>query len=567
MMHSLGEFFLQEKHMKVLLVGINAKFIHSNLAIRYLKAYAKDLDYNCTLKEFSINDSMERILEELILEKPDIIGFSCYIWNITLINQLTRLIRIAAPDIEILFGGPEVSYDGKSYLEENEGDYVISGEGEETYREFIEKKLEGRSLKGTAGIIIKAENDISTSSERKLMDFNKTVFPYEDEDILDNKIIYYEASRGCPFNCKYCLSSTSHGVRFLEMNRVKKELQFLMDKGVSLVKFVDRTFNCNPEYSMELWEFLIKADTVTIFHFEISADILYPVEMELLKTAPKNRLQFEVGVQTTNSDVLKNINRYVEFGTIKNNVLTVRSFNNIKQHLDLIAGLPGENLESFKQSFNDVYSLAPEEIQLGFLKLLKGSSMREEAVKWGIEYSPFPPYEVLKTKDISFGDLSFLKKIEKMVDKYYNSNKFNSILKYLVNKFDTPFDFYYALSSFYNLKGYFGRNISSVEYYKVFLEFSKEYLEEDNRILNELVKYEYLKHNKKRWLPDFLERFLLNKEEDKKLKSSLMAHGKELSKNAHIEMFKIDIFLYEKTGEIRNTDYLVIFDENSSEII
>ncbi len=567
MMHSLEEFFLQEKHMKVLLVGISAKFIHSNLAIRYLKAYAKDLDYNCTLKEFSINDSMERILEELILEKPDIIGFSCYIWNITLINQLTRLIRIAAPDIEILFGGPEVSYDGKSYLEENEGDYVISGEGEETYREFIEKKLEGRSLKGTAGIIIKAENDISTSSERKLMDFNKTVFPYEDEDILDNKIIYYEASRGCPFNCKYCLSSTSHGVRFLEMNRVKKELQFLMDKGVSMVKFVDRTFNCNPEYSMELWEFLIKADTVTIFHFEISADILYPVEMELLKTAPKNRLQFEVGVQTTNSDVLKNINRYVEFGTIKNNVLTVRSFNNIKQHLDLIAGLPGENLESFKQSFNDVYSLVPEEIQLGFLKLLKGSSMRAEAVKWGIEYSPFPPYGVLKTKDISFGHLSFLKKIEKMVDKYYNSNKFNSILKYLVNKFDTPFDFYSALSSFYNLKGYFGRNISSVEYYKVFLEFSKEYMEEDNRILNELVKYEYLKHNKKRWLPDFLERFLLNKEEDKKLKSSLMAYGKELSKNAHIEMFKIDIFLYEKTGEIRNTDYLVLFDENSSEII
>lgn len=558
--------------LKVLLVGINAKFIHSNLAIRYLKAFTKDLDYICTLKEFSINDSMEKILEDIIFEKPDIVGFSCYIWNISLINQLSRLIKKVNPNIELLFGGPEVSYDGTTYLKENEGDYCIIGEGEETYRELIQNKLKGYSLNELFddkihGLLVKKENNISTGNERKLMDFNKTIFPYEIEDLLENKIVYYEASRGCPFKCKYCLSSTSHGVRFLDINRVKKELSFLIEKKVSMVKFVDRTFNCNPKYSMELWRFLINADTDTTFHFEISADILYPEEIKLLKTAPKNRLQLEVGVQTTNKDILNNINRYVEFDTIKNNVITVKSFNNIKQHLDLIAGLPGETLSAFKKSFNDVYSLGIEEIQLGFLKLLKGSSMRNEAAYFGIEYSPFPPYEVLKTKAISYEELSLLKKIEKMVDKYYNSNKFNSVLEYMVNKFRSPFDFYYEFSRFYSSKGYFERTISSVEYYKVFMEFNKEYIKEDNSIINELVKYEYLKHNKKRWLPDFLERFLLSKDDDRKLKSLLNMNGIAVNKTAHIEMFKINIFLYEKNYEIKTGNFFILFDENFSEAI
>ena len=261
------------------------------------------------------------------------------------------------------------------------------------------------------------------------MNMDEIVFPYKEDENLDNKIVYYEASRGCPFNCKYCLSSTTHGVRFLNIERVKKELQYFIDKKVRLVKFVDRTFNCNFKFSMAIWEFLINADTNTQFHFEISADILKPQELELLRKAPKDRFQFEVGVQTTNDEVLNKINRFVNFSDIKEKVVELLEIKNIKQHLDLIAGLPGEDIISFKKSFNDVYSIGPEEIQLGFLKLLRGSSMREEAEEYGMKYSPYPPYEILETNDISYDELLILKKIENMVDKYYNSCKFNNVIK------------------------------------------------------------------------------------------------------------------------------------------
>ena len=411
--------------MKILFTAVNSKFVHSNLAVRYLKAFTKDMDYEGKIREFSINDREEKILEEIIKEKPDVVAFSTYIWNVEMVGRLADLIKRVDENIEILYGGPEVSYDSTIFLKEHIGDYVIVGEGEKTLREFIEYKLGKREITSIRGLVYREDKEVNFNGNRPLMSLDEIVFPYEEDEDLNNKIVYYEASRGCPFNCKYCLSSTVHGVRFQDIDRVLKELKYFVDKKVRLVKFVDRTFNCNHKFAMAIWDFLIKQDTETQFHFEISADILKNEEIELLRNAPDGRFQFEVGVQTTNDEILHNINRFVNFSDIKEKVVELLSLRNIKQHLDLIAGLPGEDFQSFKKSFNDVHSIKPEEIQLGFLKLLKGSSMREESEKWGMRFSQYPPYEILSTNNISYFELLELKKVEHMVDKYYNSGKFN----------------------------------------------------------------------------------------------------------------------------------------------
>ncbi|MDB1955697.1 B12-binding domain-containing radical SAM protein [Clostridium tertium] len=539
--------------MKILLTAINSKFVHSNLAVRYLRAFTKDMNYDCKIREFSINDRDEKILEEIIKERPNVVAFSTYIWNIEIIKRLSNLIKLVDEDIEILYGGPEVSYDSQNILKELNGEYIIEGEGEKTYREFVEYKLGEREINSIRSLYYKADGEVISNGKRPLMNMNELIFPYEEDENLDNKIVYYEASRGCPFNCKYCLSSTTHGVRFLDIDRVKQELKYFIDKEVRLVKFVDRTFNCNHKFTMAIWEFLINQDTKTQFHFEISADILKKSELELLRKAPKDRFQFEVGVQTTNDDVLNRINRFVNFSDIKEKVEELIQIRNIKQHLDLIAGLPGEDYNSFKNSFNDVYSISPEEIQLGFLKLLRGSSMREEAEEYGMKYSPYPPYEILKTKDISYDELIKLKKVEEMVDKYYNSQKFDNIIKYLVNKFDTPFDFYYTLGTYFDSKGYFDRNIGNSEYYRVFLDFNMEILKGDNSILKEILKFDYLTFNKKRGMPEFIQR---NLDKDEELKIKDQFKGVYSFKDYHLEIFDINISKFIKNSTVvKEKDY------------
>lgn len=551
--------------MKILLTAINSKFIHSNLAVRYLKAFTEDLSYECSIREFSINDREEKILEEVIKEKPNVVAFSTYIWNIEMITRLSNLIKMVDKNIEILYGGPEVSYDSFNILKELNGDYIIQGEGEKTYREFVEYKLGEKKLESIRGLYFKKCNDVIFNGNRPLMNMDEIVFPYKEDENLDNKIVYYEASRGCPFNCKYCLSSTTHGVRFLDIERVKKELQFFIDKKVRLVKFVDRTFNCNFKFSTAIWEFLINSDTKTQFHFEISADILKPQELEILRKAPKDRFQFEVGVQTTNDDVLRQINRFVNFSDIKEKVLELLAIKNIKQHLDLIAGLPGEDYKSFKKSFNDVYSIGPEEIQLGFLKLLRGSSMREEAELYDMKYSPYPPYEILSTKDISYDELLVLKKVEHMVDKYYNSQKFNNVIKFFIDKFETPFDFFLRLGEFFEMKDYFNRNIGNSEYYKVFLEFNEKVLKSDNSILRDIIKYDYLTFNKRRGMPEFLES-RMTKEAEIEIKNKLREYYS--FKENYIESFCIDIkeFINNNTIINKNTYYLFGYNGGSVEI-
>jgi len=549
--------------MKVLITAIDSKFIHSNLAVRYLKNFTKDLDYEAKIKELTINDREERILEEIIKEKPDIVAFSTYIWNVELISRVSNLIKKVNPNIEILYGGPEVSFDSRTFLQNNVGEYVIEGEGEKAYRDFILYKLGEIKLENVKGLHYKVDNVVYSNEKRPLMSMDEIVFPYEEDEDLSNKIVYYEASRGCPFNCKYCLSSTSHGVRFLAVDRVLNDLMYFINKKVRLVKFVDRTFNCNSKFAMAIWDFLIKQDINTQFHFEISADILKDEEIKLLSKAPKGRFRFEVGVQTTNDDILRNINRFVNFSDIKEKVLELMSLKNIDQHLDLIAGLPGEDYESFKKSFNDVYEIHPEEIQLGFLKLLKGSSMREDADKYGMEYSPYPPYEILKTDNLSYEELLKLKKVEEMVDKYYNSLKFDYIIKYFEGKFDSPFDFYYSLGIFFENKGYFNKNIGNAEYYKVFLDFNESVLEESNKYLQEIIRFNYLIYNKRRGLPEFL-RSDMEREEEKSIKEKLKE--KYSFKEYHLEKFKINIEKYIETGEVLEENTYYLFNDKADYI-
>ncbi len=527
--------------------------------MRYLKAFTKDLDFQGDIKEFSINDRVENILEGIIEEKPDVVAFSCYIWNMEFVNRLAELIKLVDPNIEILYGGPEVSYEGKEFLENHEGEYVIVGEGEKTFREFVLYKLGEGKIEDIKGLNYKRDGKVFENPKRPEMDMNELVFPYTYEEDINNKIVYYEASRGCPFKCKYCLSSVMHGVRFLDVERVKKELKYFMERGLKLVKFVDRTFNCNREYTVELLKYLSEQDTETRFHFEVAADLLTEEQIEILNNAPKGRFQLEVGVQTTNNEVLHNINRYITYENIKEKVLKVAVGKNVMQHLDLIAGLPGEDLESFKKSFNDVHAIRPDEIQLGFLKLLKGSSMREEAEKWGIVYSPYAPYEIIRSKDISYEELLLLKKVEAMVDKYYNSCKFNNVIKFFLNIYEKPFDFYYDLAMFFEEKGNFKRSIGNVEYYKILLDFYLEKIGgEDEGLFKEVLKFDYLCFNKKRWLPDFLVR-TITKEDEQNIKDSF---DRQMPfKKAHIEKFEIDIINYIKNGEINFEPKYLIFDE------
>jgi len=475
---------------------------------------------------------------------------------VEIVSRVANLIKLVSPQTEILYGGPEVSYDSKDFMEKNIGEYLIEGEGEKTYRDFVKYKLGLKELSDIKGLYYRKNDEIIFNGPRPLMNMDEIVFPYEEDEDLNNKIVYYESSRGCPFRCKYCLSSTTHGVRFHSIERTLEELNFFIKKGVRLVKFVDRTFNCNHKYSMAIWDFLIKADTNTKFHFEISADILKEEEIELLRKAPKGRFQFEVGVQTTNDNVLKNINRFVNFSDIKEKVEELLSINNINQHLDLIAGLPGEDYKSFVKSFNDVHSIKPEEIQLGFLKLLKGSDMRRDAYLYNMKYSPYPPYEILSTDKISYDEIQILKRVEAVVDKYYNSQKFNTILEFFYDKFETPYEFFYELGNYFEQKGYFNKNIGNTEYYKVFLDFNMEILKGKEDYLVDIIRYDYLSFNKKRGIPEFLRSQI-----DKKIEEDIKNQYREeySFRKFSVEHFSIDIdkFINENKIEKRDIYYLI----------
>lgn len=638
--------------MRFLLCGINAKYIHSNLAIFSLKAYAdrkKIPGAEIILKEYTINNYVEDILQDLYEEKADVVIFSCYIWNISFVRELAAELKKVSPDVKIWAGGPEVSYAANKFLMENPTfDLIMQGEGEEVFSELIRLTVEEKcrikdvykqseSKKVLSGIVekrysierkqaIKEEKDIEDkhfagednvyptnyidmSKLQKLQgiavwDFsgeaalgnaesnigNKTKiintgfatlmnmdtipFVYEDFHLFEHKILYYETSRGCPFCCSYCLSSVDKTVRFRSLPIVKKELDAFLEAKVPQVKFVDRTFNCNRQRAIDIWSYLVEHDNgITNFHFEISSDLLGEEELELFAKMRPGLIQLEIGVQSTNGETVDAIHRHMDLDKLFHYVDSVHELGNIHQHLDLIAGLPYENYERFGCSFDDLYAHEPDQLQLGFLKVLKGTMMEEEVKKYSILYRNQPPYEVLGTKWISYDEIILLKGVEELVELYYNSGQYTLTLKYAVPFFESPFRFYEMFSAWYRGKGYHKLNHNRLEKYNILREFLREHIDENERdTLDEIMLYDmYLRENVKgrpAWAKDTAqykkEWKALYREQGEKLFPEDVQAGiydsKRAANQSHIEVFEINIKKFEQSGQVEKKQVFCLFD-------
>ena len=522
--------------MKILLVACNAKYIHSNLAVYDLQAYASDYADHIVLKEYTINQQKDDIMRDIYLEHPDVVCVSCYIWNLSFVKELMADLIKILPGADFWAGGPEVSYDAEKFLTENsEFKGVMVGEGEETFKElagyYVEKNPQ--NLKDMTGICYRDGDQIIHNGWRQIMDLSSIPFIYKDLSEFKNRIIYYESSRGCPFSCSYCLSSIDKKLRFRDTETVKKELQFFIDNKVPQVKFVDRTFNCKHDHAMAIWKYINEHDNgVTNFHFEISADLLREEELQEMSTMRPGLIQLEIGVQSTNPDTIKAIHRTMDFEKLKGIVDRIHSFENIHQHLDLIAGLPYEDYDSFRHSFNDVYALKPQQLQLGFLKVLKGSHMMEMCREYGIVYKTQEPYEVLSTKWLDYDHVLKLKTVENMVEVYYNSGQFQNTLEYLEKFFPDAFSIYERLGSFYMEKGYGDISHTRMRRYEILLEFLEDMPEISmNQVKDQMVYDLYLRENLKS-RPGFAR-------DQKPFERQIWDFRKreKVAKNAHVEVF------------------------------
>ena len=638
--------------MRFLLCGINAKYIHSNLAIFSLKAYAdrkKIPGAEIILKEYTINNYVEDILQDLYEAKADIIIFSCYIWNISFVRELAAELKKVSPEVKIWAGGPEVSYAANKFLMENPAfDLIMQGEGEEVFSELIcltveekcrikdvykqseskkvlsgivekryfierkqavkeEKDIEDKHFAGEdnvyptnyidmsklqklQGIAVRdflgeaalgnAESNIGNKTKiintgfATLMDMDTIPFVYEDFHLFEHKILYYETSRGCPFCCSYCLSSVDKTVRFRSLPIVKKELDAFLEAKVPQVKFVDRTFNCNRQRAIDIWSYLVEHDNgITNFHFEISSDLLGEEELELFAKMRPGLIQLEIGVQSTNGETVDAIHRHMDLDKLFHYVDRVHELGNIHQHLDLIAGLPYENYERFGCSFDDLYAHEPDQLQLGFLKVLKGTMMEEEVKKYSILYRNQPPYEVLGTKWLSYDEIILLKGVEELVELYYNSGQYTLTLKYAVPFFESPFRFYEMFSAWYRGKGYHKLNHNRFEKYNILREFLREHIDENERdTLDEIMLYDmYLRENVKgrpAWAKDTAqykkEWKALYREQGEKLFPEDVQAGiydsKRATNQSHIEVFEINIKKFEQSGQVEKKQVFCLFD-------
>lgn len=522
--------------MKILLAACNAKYIHSNLAVYDLQAYASDYADHIVLKEYTINQQKDDIMRDIYLEHPDVVCVSCYIWNLSFVKELMADLIKILPGADFWAGGPEVSYDAEKFLTENsEFKGVMVGEGEETFKElagyYVEKNPQ--DLKNMTGICYRDGDQIIHNGWRQIMDLSSIPFIYKDLSEFKNRIIYYESSRGCPFSCSYCLSSIDKKLRFRDTETVKKELQFFIDNKVPQVKFVDRTFNCKHDHAMAIWKYINEHDNgVTNFHFEISADLLREEELQEVSTMRPGLIQLEIGVQSTNPDTIKAIHRTMDFEKLKGIVDRIHSFGNIHQHLDLIAGLPYEDYDSFRNSFNDVYALKPQQLQLGFLKVLKGSHMMEMCREYGIVYKTQEPYEVLSTKWLDYDHVLKLKTVENMVEVYYNSGQFQNTLEYLEKFFPDAFSIYERLGSFYMEKGYGDVSHTRMRRYEILLEFLEDVPEISmDQVKDQMVYDLYLRENLKS-RPGFAR-------DQKPFERQIWDFRKreKVAKNAHVEVF------------------------------
>ena len=569
--------------MKFLLTAVNAKYIHSNPAIYSLRAYAGvTYEQHIELAEYTINHSLQSILTGIYEKKPDVIGFSCYIWNIRMIEELLEELPKIMPRVPIWVGGPEVTYRAAEFLEQHPSvQGVMVGEGEATFLEVLRYYLEESiSLSQIAGIVYRDEKGrIIQNEPRELTNLDRLPFLYHNLEPFTNRIIYYETGRGCPYRCSYCLSSIDKTVRLRSFSVVREELQFFLDHQVTQVKFVDRTFNCNRKHAMDIWQYLIEHDNgVTNFHFEIEADILSEEELALLAKARPGLFQMEIGVQTANPETLHEIRRTARLDRIEHAVAQLKRAGNIHVHLDLIAGLPFEDYESFGHSFDTVYAMEPEQLQLGFLKVLWGSYMQEKAKDYELKYLTTAPYEVLSTKWLSYGDVVRLKRVEEMVELYYNSNQFTTTLPLLEAFFARPFAMYQALADFYEDNGYFVTTPSRIYRYQVLLDFILSIAPGEHlAYFKEALTYDiYLRENAKSrpdFAPDLQEYknvitdfYREEAENHRFLPESSQYDARQLQRMTHLEVLQYPVFSKEKMAELKNglwekeESYFVLFD-------
>ncbi len=492
--------------MKTLFVAINAKYIHTNLAVRYMHELAKQNGYTSTeIAEYTINQRLPQLLRELYLTKANHMIFSCYIWNIDIILDLCCQLKQVMPNIKILLAGPEVSYNTTEIMKQYSFiDGIIRGEGESALIPLLEHLQSGTSAASVPSFTYRIGYHIAETEQAPPISLSQLPFPYPDLEQEKGRILYFECSRGCPFQCGYCLSSIEKGVRFMPLEQVYQCLDVFLSNQVLQVKFVDRTFNCNKNYAFSIWNYLKEHDNgITNFHFEIAGELLDKKTIAFLSTVRKGQFQFEVGVQSTNTETLSAITRKTDTEKLLQICKEIDASCNIHLHLDLIAGLPYEDINSFRNSFNQVFQIHPQQLQLGFLKVLKGSSIHKQCTEYGILYTPKAPFEVLQTNWLSFDDILFLKDIEDMVEIYYNSGRFQTILTYMIQEFQTPFDFFAQLGSFYTANGFHLSNHSKEQYYEILCDFWQS----TNRIFTETMKqlciYDICLHEKPKKLPSF----------------------------------------------------------------
>lgn len=539
--------------MKILLAACNAKYIHSNPAVYDLRAYASRLKESILLREYTINQTKDEVLKDIYKSGAEVICFSCYIWNISYIKDLIPDLKKILPGAAFWVGGPEVSFDAEKLLKElPQLTGVMVGEGEETFLELASYYIEGNgTLENIRGIAYRDGEKIRHNGWRKIMDLSQVPFAYENAEDFTNRIIYYESSRGCPFSCSYCLSSIDKKLRFRDLSLVKKELQFFLDQKVPQVKFVDRTFNCRHDHAMAVWQYIQDHDNgITNFHFEISADLIREEELELMRHMRPGLIQLEIGVQSTNPETIRAIHRTMDLEKLKKSVARVKGYGNIHQHLDLIAGLPYEDYESFRNSFNDVYRMEPDQLQLGFLKVLKGSFMYQEAENYQILYKEKEPYEALCTRWLSYADILQLKMVESMVEVYYNSGQFQHTLHWMIGAIASPFDFYESLGAFYEEKGYGEISHSRIRRYEILLEFIREKTELSVEQASQHMVYDLYLREKLKKRPSFAS-------DQKPYEKLIWNYRKnhEIPKTAHIEVFGENdavLFDYEHRNPLTN---------------
>lgn len=507
--------------MKILLAAVNAKYIHSNLAIYSLSAYAKkrlsqDMYLSAIpeieIAEYTINQPVNKIITDIYRKRPDVLFLSCYIWNRKEIEEIASDMKKVRTDMDIWLGGPEVSFDSVEMLEHLAGvKGILRGEGEDIFynvvRAYGEKagspderlnRMEGVTFRDDKGnIIIRPGN--------RALDLSQVPFPYETLEGFEHRIIYYESSRGCPFRCSYCLSSVEKNLRFRDMELVKKELAFFLDRRVPQVKFIDRTFNCSHQRAAEIWRYIREHDNgVTNFHFEIAGDLINDEELELLKSMRSGQVQLEIGVQSTNEKTLREIERPMDFSYLSHVVGSIKESNNVHLHLDLIAGLPFEDYESFGKSFDDVLALRPHQLQLGFLKVLKGSPMEKRGVSYGLKHTELPPYEVMETKWITYDELIKLKSVEEMVEVYYNSGQFVNTLELLLGNMKSSFVFFEKLARWYEARGLEMLKFSRNQRYEMLLEFASELADADYERVKTAMTFDYYMRENAGNRPSFL---------------------------------------------------------------